>query len=140
MREYIKEVRAKTRSLYTFKEKNCLGETISVEVSEIFFDNDNTQSLPNIWKKKGLTEKLYNSYLYIETFATDRKGRCFGAYNPTIKIEEIYDPFSENGISTTKRMVLNFSHIYEVSEENIIKLLSMVEKMAFDDVATKICQ
>ena len=131
MRKYVKENRAEQRVVYTFKEQNALNETIVVEINKVFVNNKDKNSLPKLWKKEGYTEKLYDSYIFLESYAIDKNGMSYGKYNPTIKTKRQYDPYTKKLISYN---VINFDNIYEVSEENIKRLLGMVERIAFDEV------
>ena len=103
----------KSNTFYKFKEKNKLGETLTVEITETFAD-----SLPKLWKKHGFTNKLYSSYLNVNCYVTDKDGICWGRYNPTEKL-------SDDG----KRKIINFDYLLEVSEENKMYLLDLIYKM-----------
>ena len=92
-------------SLYEFIEKNKKGESLVVEISEIYPDNTSKSSLPNLWLKHGFTNKLYNNYLSVNCYCYDENGNCYGKYNPTVKL-------SDDG----KRMVINFDYLLEISE------------------------
>lgn len=107
------------RTFYKFTEKNKKGETLVVEISETFVDNSlKSDTLPKLWKNHGFTNKLYNSYLNVNCYVTDKNGTCWGRYNPTEKL-------AEDG----KRNVINFDYMLEVSEENKKYLLDLIYKM-----------
>lgn len=106
------------RTFYKFIEKNELGETLTVEISETYPDNTNKNSLPNLWKQHGFTNKLYNSYLNVDCYVTDKDGTCWGKYNPTEKLAD-----------DKKRNVINFDYMLEVNEENKQYLLDLIYKM-----------
>lgn len=112
------EYATKYRTMYKFKEKNKKGESLSVEITEIYPDNTSKNSLPNLWKTHGYTNKLYNNYLYVQCYCRDKKGNCWGRYNPTTKL-------SDDG----KRLVINFDYLLEVSEKNKQYLLDLIYKM-----------
>lgn len=107
------------RTFYKFIEKNKLGETLTVEISETFVDNSlKSDTLPKLWKKHRFTNKLYNSYLNVDCYVTDKDGTCWGKYNPTEKLSD-----------DKKRNVINFDYLLEVSEENKQYLLDLIYKM-----------
>ena len=108
----------KHRTFYKFLEKNKKGETLEVEITEIYPDNTSKSSLPNLWKMHGFTNKLYNNYLSVDCYVTDKDGYCWGKYNPTNKL-------SDDG----KRVIINFDYLLEVSEENKKYLLDVIYKM-----------
>ena len=85
---------------FTFADRNALGEEIVVE----FRKNENTHgkhSLPAMWKRKGFIDKEPETWWGVQTYVTDRQGRCSGKYNPT-----------------TKDGKLNFEWLLEATEEN----------------------
>lgn len=106
------------RTFYKFIEKNKLGEALTVEISETYPDNTSKHSLPNLWKEHGFTNKLYDSYLNIQCYVTDKVGTCWGKYNPTKKLSE-----------DKRRNVINFDYMLEVSKENKKYLLDKIYKM-----------
>lgn len=108
----------KSNTFYKFTEKNKLGETLTVEITETYPDNTSKHSLPNLWKKHRFTNKLYNSYLNVDCYVTDKEGLCWGRYNPTEKLSD-----------DKKRNVINFDYLLEVSEENKKYLLDKIYKM-----------
>lgn len=100
---------------YSFDETNKDGEIIQCEITKI--TNDGRKSnLINIWYEKGWIKKPLNDYWSIEVYATDKKGFCWGRYNPQILP------------GTTK---LNFKWILEATEENKAKILEEIERRAF---------
>lgn len=117
MKNFIKKEMATHRAFYDLEETNKKGEKISVEIMEIFPDNTNTNSLPNLWLKNLYTNKLYHSYLCVSCYVTDKNGNCWERYNPTIKLSD-----------DKKRNVINFDYLLEVSEENKEKLLKEIYK------------
>lgn len=96
-----------------FKFINNKGEKVIIEVSFCFTDPKHKKSLPNLWLKNGYTEKLINNYITINTYVYNDFG-CWGFYNPTI----------------TNDHKINFKKLLEPSEENKIKLLNEVYKLA----------
>jgi len=101
------------KKVYTSEETNKKGEKIIIEVSKCFYDNTHKNSLPNLWKKYGYTDHLYNSVIWIDCEVTDKEGNARRKYEPTSKLSE-----------DKKRMVINFDWMYEVSEENEEKVLN----------------
>ena len=108
----------KSNTFYKFKEKNKLGENLTVEISETYPNNTSTNSLPNLWKQHGFTNKLYDNYLNVDCYVTDKNGTCWGKYNPTEKLAD-----------DKKRNVINFDYMLEVSEENKNFLLDKIYKL-----------
>lgn len=104
-------------TFYEINKKNKKGETITIEVTEVHPDNTSKDSLPNLWKKHGYTDKLYYSYLWVDTYVTDEEGSCWAKYNITHKL-------SDDG----KRKVINFENLLEVNEKNKIYLLNEIYK------------
>lgn len=115
--KFIKKEMANHRAFYELNETNKNGEKINVEIMEIFPDNTSKNSLPNLWLKHGYTNKLYNSYLCIDCYVTDKDGNCWERYNPTIKLSD-----------DEKRHVINFDWLLEVNEENKEKILNEIYK------------
>lgn len=115
--KFIKKDMAETRTIYDFEETNKKGERLSIEITEMYNDNEYKDSLPNLWKKHGYTNKLYNSYLCVTCFVTDKDGNCWERYNPTIKLSD-----------DKKRYIINFDWLLEVSDENIDILLNEIYK------------
>lgn len=106
------------RTFYKFLEKNKINESLIVEITETYPDNTSKNSLPNLWKQHGFTNKLYNSYLNVDCYVTDKDGICWGKYNPTHKLSE-----------DKKRNVINFDYMLEVSKENRKYLLDLIYEM-----------
>ena len=93
---------------FTFADRNALGEEIVVE----FRKNENTHgkhSLPAMWKRKGFIDKEPETWWGVQTYVTDRQGRCSGKYNPT-----------------TKDGKLNFEWLLEATEENRQKIIDEI--------------
>ncbi len=108
----IEKIPYSGRTLYTFKEKNKKGESLTVEITEVRFDEITKNSLPSLWKRYGYTKKLYDNYLCVECYCYDKKGNCWGRYNPTVKLSE-----------DKKRNVIDFEWLLEISDENKEKIL-----------------
>lgn len=106
------------RTLYKCIEKNTKGESLTVEITEVYPDNTSNHSLPNVWKSNGFTNKLYDNYLQVDCYCYDKKNNCYGKYNPTAKL-------SDDG----NRVVINFDYLLEVSEKNKQYLLDLIYKM-----------
>lgn len=79
-------------------------------------DNENTHgkhSLPAMWKRKGFIDKEPETWWGVQTYVTDRQGRCSGKYNPT-----------------TKDGKLNFEWLLEATEENRQKIIDEIYRRA----------
>ncbi len=83
------------------------NERFQIELSLVFPDNNNKNSLPNLWKNSGLTDKVLESYICLKTYFTNENG-CFGICNPTIK---------------KNSCALDFDWVLEATEENIKKIV-----------------
>ena len=116
---YEIEKRGENREVLTFKELNKKGEKIQIEFCFIYPDNTSKNSLPNLWRKHGFTNKLLNNYISISTYATDKKGNCWGKYNPQIKKD------------TNK---IDFDYMLEINKLNKFKLIDEVYKLAFENI------
>jgi len=81
--KYVKE-----GNFYKIQGKNKKDEILAVEITETYPGNTSKSSLPNLWKKHGFTNKLYNSYLNVNCYCTDRNGLCWERYNPTTKLSD----------------------------------------------------
>lgn len=108
---------AEHRFFYEFKEKNKKGESLVVELTEVYYNNTCSSSLPNLWKEHGFTNKLYNNAIFINCYCYLPNGTCKEKYNPTIKLSE-----------DKERNVINFDYLLEVNEENKNKLLKKIYK------------
>lgn len=98
-----------------FDKYNEKGEKICIEIG---FSHDfgvSKNSLPMIWFKKGYTKEIMTNWWSVQTYVTNKKGECYGAYDPTIKR-------SEDG----KRFVINFDWHLAATEENFKKLLEEI--------------
>lgn len=108
---YTVEQRTKAATWYTFAEQNSAGERLQVEISECRPDNRMKNSLPNLWKKHGYTEKRLESYFSVRTYATDPEGVCRGRYNP------------QRVLGANK---INFDWMLEVTKQNRERLLQEI--------------
>ena len=127
---YISEPKAKTRTLYTFLPENDKKEEISVEISEVYPDNNNRNSITNLWKSAGYTDKILDSYLDVTVYVKDENG-ISEKYNPTVKTEILPKENWSAADKPATHMVHNFDNVFEVTEDNKVKLLEMVAKEAF---------
>lgn len=101
------------RTVYVSNIKNKKGESIIIEISRSVYENENKNSLPNLWKKHGYTTHLYNTALWIDCEVRDKDGNSYRKYEPTSKLSE-----------DKKRYVVNFEWLFEATEENEKKLLN----------------
>ena len=96
-----------------FIEKNNLNESLILQINEVYpLKTEN--SLPNLWKKLGYTDKILDSYLILDVCAFDENGYEYHKYNPQIAKNE--DGNRE----------INFDYMLEVSEANMYKLIECV--------------
>lgn len=120
MKKFTVEKIAETRTLVTFRDVTSRSERISVEFVECA-NSGAKNSLPNLWKKHGYTDKTLGTYWAVSVFAENVDTCVYReCYNPTVK-------FSEDG----KRMVLDFDWVLEATSENRETLLREIEKRAF---------
>lgn len=116
MERYTTEKQGETRVIYSFK-KNCKsGGKLIVDVCKCEPDNTHANSLPNLWKNHGYMDHVLPNYWSLDVFAYDKKGNCWGRYNPQI-------------IPKTNK--INFDWMMEATEENLNKLLEEVCRLAF---------
>lgn len=108
------------RTYYTYGEKNEKGESLLVEITEVYPDNAKKNSLPNLWKKLNLTDRLFKNYLFVDTYVTDNKGNCYGKYNP-----QILYPTVEN---ISRARGINLNYMLEISDANKGYLLREILK------------
>ncbi len=111
---YTVETVAANRSFYSFVDKTAAGERLEVFLTAIYNDSKAKNSLPVLWERHGYTPKRLCSYFVVDVYATDEKGNCRGKYNPTIDADG----------------KLNFEWVLEVSEENRIKILNEIYRLA----------
>lgn len=104
---YKRETRADygtgKREYIEFSEKNANGETIAVELAT-------AQPLKH-WAERG----MLRPYIAVTVYATDENGNCWGKYNPQI---------------TTDHKI-NFGYLPEDTEENRMKVVDDIYKIAF---------
>ena len=100
-----------TKTFYHFNGKNRRGEELTVEICEVYPDNKDRRSLPNLWQKHGYTKKRLESYFCVTTWATNKRGYCYSKYNP------------QTEIGANK---INFDWMLEVTEQNRERLLQEI--------------
>lgn len=89
--------------------KNAKQETMTIEI--VHCENSGGKnSLPYLWYKEGLTDKVMETYIGCNTYVYDSENGCYGGYNVTEK----YDG---------KRNVINFDWLLEDTEENKKKII-----------------
>lgn len=113
-RSYAAEVAARdSERLYRFfvypKETNSKGEKITLEFSIGFWGDTR---LWDSWVKLGWTTKK-DTLLFLHTYVTDADGRCWGKYNPQVKL-------SDDG----KRPVTDFDYLPEAKVEGYRLLIN----------------
>lgn len=106
------------RIWYRFEEKNEKGEEILVELISCTRD-PGSQSLPILWKKKGLIDRVLDSWVGVNVYVTSEDGTCRGAYNP-----------QESGIWHK----INFDWMLEDTPENRDRIIAEICRRAFEEV------
>lgn len=116
-----------TRQLIKFKKINSKNEQIMIELSKCTSDHSKN-SLMNLWLKNGYLKNFIPTYWNIQTYVTDKKGNCYGRYNPQTKMHTRY----EKGKLVECRPILNFDYVVEATEENKNWLIDQVIQLAFN--------
>ena len=96
-----------------FTEKNSLNEMLILQINEVYPPKCEN-SLPNLWKKHGFTDKILDNYLILDVCVIDENGYEYHKYNPQIAKK------SDGNRS------INFDYMLEVSEANMYKLIECV--------------
>ena len=109
----ILKQRTSTSYEVRFKEKNHLNETLILQINAVY-PPKSENSLPNLWKKLGFTDKILDSYYILDVCAFDENSYEYHKYNPQIAKNE--DGNRE----------INFDYMLEVSEANMYKLIECV--------------
>lgn len=107
------------RMLYEFEDKNAKGEQILVELVSCTRD-PGSRSLPILWKKKGLIDRVLDTWVGVNTYVTSEDGTCRGAYNP-----------QESGIGHK----INFDWMLEDTPENRARIIAEICREAFEEVS-----
>ena len=101
------------RDLNIFDGENKNGECIDVELSRIMAESS---SIMDNWVNNGYIPKALPTWWSIDVYVTDKDGNCYGRYNP----QEL-----------PKSHKINFDWVLEGTEENRIKILEEIERLAF---------
>lgn len=101
------------RELNIFEGENKNGECIKVELSRIRAESS---SIMDKWVENGYIPKALPTWWSIDLYVTDKYGNCYGRYNP----QEL-----------PKSHKINFDWVLEGTEENRIKILEEIERLAF---------
>lgn len=117
MMNYTIEKYTDTLTRIHVTEPNQKGETLCFEITECT-NPGGKNALPYLWHKAGLTDKVLETYLCIDTYCKDTEGNCFRMYNPQSKR-------SEDG----KRSEINFDWMFENTEENKQKLINEIIRL-----------
>ena len=96
-----------------FIEKNDFNESLILQINEVYPPKCEN-SLPNLWKKLGFTDKILDNYLILDVCVIDENGYEYHKYNPQIAKK------SDGNRS------INFDYMLEVSEANMYKLIDSV--------------
>lgn len=113
---------APTRAFYDLNETNKNGESLTIELTEVRFNEK--AELPKLWKQHGFTKYLITNYIDVQCYVTDRNGCCRQAYNPTVKLSE-----------DKERHLINFNYMLPISEKNKNELLNEVYKRFIGGIA-----
>ncbi len=98
---------------YTFIEANAKGEQLKIELTKVTNSGDKN-SIQNLWKKHGYTNKVLETHWSLRTYVTDTEGFSFMKYNPTLK---------------EGKMELNFNWVFEATDESREKLIKEVTRL-----------
>ena len=109
----ILKQRTSTSYEVRFKEKNHLNEALILQINEVYPPKCEN-SLPNLWKKYGFTDKILDSYYILDVYVIDENGYEYHKYNPQIT----------KNIDGNRS--INFDYMLEVSEVNMYKLIECV--------------
>ena len=96
-----------------FTEKNSLNEALILQINEVYPPKCEN-SLPNLWKKYGFTDKILDSYYILDVYVIDENSYEYHKYNPQIT----------KNIDGNRS--INFDYMLEVSEANMYKLIECV--------------
>lgn len=96
-----------------FTEKNSLNEALILQINEVYPPKCQN-SLPNLWKKYGFTDKILDSYYILDVYVIDENSYEYHKYNPQIT----------KNIDGNRS--INFDYMLEVSEANMYKLIECV--------------
>lgn len=103
-----------------FTQLNAKGERITFELTACSSDVNTRYSLPNLWHRSGMIDRILPSYWVMTTYIEDENGNCTGKYNPQNKFEN-------------KGFTINFEWMFEATEENREKLIEELERRAFEE-------
>ena len=118
-----------------FNEPTANNEKLVVELTRCSADPKDKKALPYIAKKHGWSDKLLSSWWGVQTYTTDPDGNRWGEkYNPTNK-RESYE-FLGAGLKpeTRYRYTTDFEWWLEATEDNARKIISEIERRAFQRV------
>ena len=107
------------RMRYEFEDKNAKGEQIIIELVSCT-RYPGSRSLPIVWKKKGLIDRVLDTWVGVNVYVTTEDGTCRGTYNP-----------QESGI----RHKINFDWMLEDTPENRDRILAEICRRAFEEVS-----
>lgn len=121
---------APMRWSYEFEKPNSKGELIAIELIKCANPGGNN-ALPHLWYKKGWIDKELETWWSVYIYCTEPNGMCYGRYNPTCKTIQNKERVGKDKFIISYRNVLNFDWVLEATEENKIKLLDEVCRLAF---------
>lgn len=107
-----------------FKEKNNLNESLILQINEVY-PPDCQNSLPNLWKKLGYSDKILDNYYILDVCVFDENGYEYHKYNPQIT--------KKNDGNRS----INFDYMLEVNEVNMYKLIESVYNLFINNKKIK---
>ena len=93
---------------------NTIGENVVIEITKTTHGLKSKRDLMRIWHKHGWMSERLSTHWSVNVYVTDIVGDCWGRYNPQV----------------TKDHKINFDWILEATEENKIKILNEVYRLA----------
>lgn len=106
-----------TRYWGEFTQLNAKGERITFELTACSSDVNARYSLPNLWYRSGMIDRILPSYWAMTTYIEDENGSYRGKYNP----------------QKNKGFTIDFDWMFEATEENRDKLIEELERRAFEE-------
>lgn len=104
------------RVRYKFTEKTKKGETLIFDLIRCT-NPGGARSLPERWKAAGYIDRVLQSWIGVDTFATDSAGNCRRAYDPTVD-------------ETGKH--INFEWMIEDTPANRARMIAEICRRAFN--------
>ncbi|WP_243344574.1 hypothetical protein [Anaerococcus sp. AGMB09787] len=103
--------------------KEDQGQLI-IELTLVYTDIKDKNSLPYLWYKNGYTKEIINNYISLDTCYTDNLHRSFHYYNPTTK-------------KVANKTVIYFDYILPINNTNVKKIILDTLDMYHKDIKAK---